>query len=297
MTSGAAKIWLLGDGRSGTTWVANLINHHRRYRTLFEPFHPTKVAEMSFLKANEYVSIGTKYPALEIAVSRVFEGQIDHSRVTSSTSIQGHHGILSKDIFANLFAPWACDECPSIKPILLLRNPFAVALSKQKKSNWTWHNDPRELLNQPLLKQDVLAAVESLIHETLVKNDPFLEQILFWSIINYVPLTQFAKGALHVMFYENIYLDPGAEIHQLQKFTTLDDAIELDHRIVHRASKASDTQSNVVIGRSPLNLWQTELTKQQISGGLKILDGFGLAELYSDDVMPNNGFIESFDVV
>ena len=36
-------IWLIGDVRSGTTWVSNLINHENKYRTMFEPFHPNYI--------------------------------------------------------------------------------------------------------------------------------------------------------------------------------------------------------------------------------------------------------------
>ena len=34
-------IWLVGEARSGTTWVSDLINWDKRYREMFEPFHPT----------------------------------------------------------------------------------------------------------------------------------------------------------------------------------------------------------------------------------------------------------------
>src|SRR5688572_637852 len=42
------RLWLIGDGRSGTTWAANLLNHRGRYRQLFEPFHPQMVSAASF---------------------------------------------------------------------------------------------------------------------------------------------------------------------------------------------------------------------------------------------------------
>ena len=33
------KIFILGDGRSGTNWLVNLVNFDRRYRLVYEPFH------------------------------------------------------------------------------------------------------------------------------------------------------------------------------------------------------------------------------------------------------------------
>jgi hypothetical protein len=33
-------VWVIGDGRSGTTWLMELINWRKTYREMFEPFHP-----------------------------------------------------------------------------------------------------------------------------------------------------------------------------------------------------------------------------------------------------------------
>ena len=36
-------ILLAGSGRSGTTWVSDIMNYDNEYRYIFEPFHPRKV--------------------------------------------------------------------------------------------------------------------------------------------------------------------------------------------------------------------------------------------------------------
>ena len=36
-------VFISGVGRSGTTWLTELINYNHRYRILFEPFHNKKV--------------------------------------------------------------------------------------------------------------------------------------------------------------------------------------------------------------------------------------------------------------
>ena len=37
------SVYLAGDGRSGTTWISEIINCDNRYRYMFEPFHPSFV--------------------------------------------------------------------------------------------------------------------------------------------------------------------------------------------------------------------------------------------------------------
>ncbi len=58
-------LWLIGDGRSGTTWVSSLINFDSHYREMFEPFHPAMVGEMDFLLPHQYVRPGDKHQKLE----------------------------------------------------------------------------------------------------------------------------------------------------------------------------------------------------------------------------------------
>jgi hypothetical protein len=36
-------IFLAGTGRSGTTWLSNIINYKNEYRYMFEPFQSKKV--------------------------------------------------------------------------------------------------------------------------------------------------------------------------------------------------------------------------------------------------------------
>ena len=44
-------VFLAGTGRSGTTWLAGLINHDQSYRDVFEPFHPGKVEALGGFKS------------------------------------------------------------------------------------------------------------------------------------------------------------------------------------------------------------------------------------------------------
>ncbi len=41
-------VFVSGVGRSGTTWVANIINYANDYRFMFEPFHPQRVDVVRF---------------------------------------------------------------------------------------------------------------------------------------------------------------------------------------------------------------------------------------------------------
>ena len=292
------KVWLIGDGRSGTTWVADLINHDGKYREMFEPFHPN-YAGHSYMFADQYVRANTSSDKLKNFAGQVFSGRLTHPRIDSSNSMKIYKGLLIKDIFANLFAYWASQIYPDIKTILLIRNPFAVALSKYKKMDWFWVTDPMDLLNQADLYEDYLFAFEDVIRKVSKDGDYISKQVLIWSIINYVPLLQFNKDNLDVVFYEKIFSEPEEGIFSILNYIDPNRELEqfrLGERVVKHISRYSGEESTLLTGKSPITSWKNELTAKQIDAGMAILEVFGFGDLYDQDVKPNRSVIDKLQL-
>ena len=288
-------IWLIGDGRSGTTWAASLINHDKMYREMFEPFHPTLVKDTQFLLPHQYVRPHESNEQLKAIASRIFSGTFAHPRVDAGNRALVYKGLLVKDIFVNLFACWASAHFPRIKILLLIRNPFAVALSKSKRKDWFWATDPMALMNQPRLYEDYLHPFEELIRKTIRKNDFILNQVLIWSIIHYVPLRQFDRGRIHVVFYEEIHANPENEISRLCDAGLIKNPGQtgIDEDIIRRPSKFAGSESNILLGKSPVTLWKDELSARQIDAGLRILQEFGFDKLYDEASIPDRQALEA----
>ena len=290
-------IWLIGDGRSGTTWVANLINHDNRYREMFEPFHPKLVDEMKLLLPHQYLKPDASDARIKKIAQDVFSGKFIHFRVDSQNSSLSYKGLLVKDIFANLMAFWAVKNFPQLKTILLIRNPFAVALSKQKKKGWLWTNDPMELLNQRELFEDYLHPFEDEIRAVCSKKNYILSQILIWAIINYVPLRQFNSKQLHVVFYEDMFSNPNDELAKILQFVSPGSPSAssfLDSEIISKPSRVCGNESNILSGTSPITTWKSELKADEINEGMKILKIFGLDKLYDESGMPDRNVVNEF---
>jgi hypothetical protein len=288
-------IWLVGDGRSGTTWVSSLINHQKNYREMFEPFHPRHEG-MEFLLPHQYMSDHDANDNLRVVADAVFSGKFMHHRVDSSNRSLLYSGLLIKDIFANLFCFWACRQFPRVRPILLIRNPFSVALSKYKKRKWFWVTEPLDLLRQISLHKDFLMPFEDLIRKTSAKGDYILNQILIWSIIYYVPLLQFKPEEIHICFYESIFTDPDREVSDILQFVRQKpDRIhtKLSKEIINRPSRVIGSDSNIILGTSPVSSWKGELSSRLIDEGLEILDCFGFADLYDTASMPQKDVLKT----
>ena len=292
-------IWLIGDGRSGTTWVSDLINHDKRYREMFEPFHPRLVNKMKFLAPHQYIRENDQNEKLRHIASDIFSGKFTHRRVDLENQSLTYKGLLIKDIFANLLSYWASLNFPHIKPVLLIRNPFSVALSKQKKKTWFWATEPLALLNQTALYEDFLRPFEDTIRRTSQKNDYILNLVLIWSIINYVPLRQFKPGTIHICFYEDLFTNTNEEISRIFPFTggSPKEELQLDTSLLSRPSRVSGKESNVLSGTSPVSYWKNELPAHLIDEGLQILQEFGFDELYDGNSMPRKEILERIQMV
>ncbi|MCG8345899.1 MAG: sulfotransferase domain-containing protein [Chlorobiales bacterium] len=289
-------VWLIGDGRSGTTWLASLINYRKKYREMFEPFHPWLDERMGFFMPHLYMRENNENANLKMAAEEVFTGKYMYERVDAGNYSMLYNGLLVKDIFANLFSYWISTRYPEIKIILLIRNPFAVALSKCKKKNWLWLNDPMALLDQKDLYDDYLQPFEDVIRKTRCENDYLLCQILIWSIVNYVPLRQFDPGKVQVVFYEDVVTNPGHEVSKIFDFIRKGQyqrQVKLSDKVINKPSKYAGKESNIIKGTSPLTSWKQEMTPRQIERGMGILEKFGFDELYDDSSMPDRNVINS----
>jgi hypothetical protein len=219
----------------------------------------------------------------------IFNGSFNDDRVDARASCCLHKGLLIKDITANLLCRAMTREFPHIKPILLIRNPFAVALSKFNTRQWVWLTEPLEFLKQKALSEDFLQPFEDIIKKTSAEKNYFLNQILIWAILHYVPLRQFKADDIHICFYEDMYTAPEREITRIMRFAKGDQTIatvNLADTLVRQPSWVSGQKSNMAQGTSPITSWKNELDPAVITQGLAILNHFGLADLYQGDGIP-----------
>lgn len=286
------RIWLIGDGRSGTTWAAGLINWKKNLREMFEPFHPFFVEEAKNISRHLYVRADDKKNDLNRVAPLVFSGKLVNRRVDADNSFRRKYdGLLIKDIFANLFAFWAARRFPDLKIILLIRNPFAVALSKRRTNSTLWMTEPKDFLQQSELFEDHLNPFKDLFLQT--GDDYFEKQILIWSVIHYVPLRQFERERILPVFYEDLYTNPEREMKKICEFTDAENENGWT-KIFDKPSRVAWEKSNVVSGKSPVTAWQSEVSKTQIKNSEKILERFGFARLYDDRGMPQKSVLDNF---
>lgn len=281
-------VWVIGAGRSGTTWLCNLMCSRHKYRFLFEPFHPSHNPEAKFLPEHYYLKPGESNPKLDKLAKKVFNGSAFFPNSDPANKHKLFDGLLVKDITANLFAYSLRKINPSIDIILLIRNPFAVALSRQNKPKWEWFNRPEALLMQQQLKRDFLEPFKEFITGISSKDDFILKQILLWSVTHYIPLQQFRKNQIQIVFYEDLVHHTSHELYRIEtalrnKSSEFQDALSED--IKYRPSKTTSLSSKQLRKKSPSD-WKNHINEHQLTQGNMILEKFGLNFLYDENGYP-----------
>lgn len=267
-------VFLAGSGRSGTTWLSGLLNHDSRYRLIFEPFHPGKVAGFRPFASKQYLRPGDRReaflgPAREVVTGRLRSGWADRGGALVARRR------LVKEIRANLLLGWLSESFPGMPIVLLVRHPCAVVASRLALG---WRDNLDETMAQGDLVADHLLPVEEHIRAA---RDPFERHLFVWCIDNHVPLRQFRPGAIHLCFYENLVLDPEPELRRLFRFV----GRHYDEGVLSKLGRPSPTSRRG--GAPSLDGWRELVGGDRLGRTLEILGLFGLDGVYGAGAMPN----------
>jgi hypothetical protein len=271
------SVFLAGSGRSGTTWLSEIINHRRDYRYVFEPFHPGKVGVCRHFRTKQYLRPGDRReeylrPARKILTGGLRSGWTDrfHRRFVARRR-------LIKDIRANLLLGWMRAHFPGMPMVLLLRHPCAVVASRLALG---WRDNLDETMEQRDLVEDFLRPMEP---EIRAARDDFERHLFLWCIDNYVPLMQLSPEDIHLVFYEDLLTRPEVEIPHLFAFLGRD----FDGRVYERMDLLSPLSRNDTAARS-VDGWRSSVTGLQIRRAVEILKLFGLDRIYGEGPMPDH---------
>jgi hypothetical protein len=287
-TDQTSTIYVAGTGRSGTTWLSDLINHRNQYRQIFEPLHPLGPVGSVFPR-HLYLRPEDNDPVRLKTARDVLSGQVRGRDVDRFNRRLVSSQRVIKDISSNLFLKWLHDHFPGMPIIFLMRHPCAV-LHSQTSVGWQKNLDL--MLNQESLVRDYL---DPYMAELRGMKYAFEQHIAMWCIENYVPLRQFAPGDIHVTFYEQLCVRPKEELAAIMSFL----GKRFDSRILAAAGVASLMavgHSAIFRGRGLVDSWRSELTDAELSRAMSIVKMFGLDAIYSEDPMPNPAGLASLMV-
>jgi hypothetical protein len=232
---------IAGSGRSGTTWVLDVIAETFQLRPVFEPLHPGAVKGAAPY-AWKYVPSDSDIAGMDAFFARVFAGHFSslwtdfrvHPRgifpeladlkdlqslktlrydwinafkqYRAFRSSRARKRVIVKCIRANLLLGWIVARFQA-KVLLLVRHPGAVVESKLRIAGVSW--DPEGMLN--IYRQDdKLKTLRAGLYTDLLSQalTPAQALTLLWCIENQAPMAEAKATGYLVVHYEDL-LDHG----------------------------------------------------------------------------------------
>lgn len=284
----ANTLVIAGSPRSGTTWLAELVQTIPRTAILFEPEHLTRVAAARDAGLSWHTSKepGESWPEGDDFFARVLRGEILTPWTTSLVpwrrAIAPHRWIV-KLVDANFLLGWLAGRFPIAPPLLLLRHPCAVVAS-QLRMGWAPVASPQLV---PFLEKHPPAAA---ILDSL--GTPVEFSAALWCMQTLSPLLLAPPRPILVVTYEMLVRDPTQELAKV--FRTWNLPIPEGLKAAAGRWSATTNRASVPGGSAdPRTSWQTQLTNEQVESILRVVHAFGI-DFYSDATEPDLQRLERF---
>jgi hypothetical protein len=272
-------VLLAGSGRSGTTWVAELMGQVFPFRLMFEPFFAARVPLCEPFAPRTYLPPDHDALRYLLPAQRILSGRVRHPWIDAHNPVWLASRRLIKDIRVNLLLPWLQQQFPTVPLLWLLRHPFAVVHSRLKLG---WQDHINDLLAQPMLLQVLTEAETRQMREA---DTPFERHLLLWLVENTVPLRLLPPGSYFPLFYEALLQEPEAGMQPLCTFLGLEPpAASL--ATASRRRSATDWLDGASRRLSRSHSWSQALAADDLQRGLDRLAQWGWTGVYADQPQP-----------
>jgi hypothetical protein len=280
-------IVLAGSGRSGTTWLGNIIAANWSFRIIFEPFDARQVpeAKAAGIPLRPYCSPGEGHPDFYSFTRLALAGKLRNRWVDQEGRRFWAWRFVLKTIRATLLLAWI-DENFHSPIVYLIRHPGSVIASRCRLG-WESHLDV--FLSEPALMRDYLSPYTDVIKS--VKTE-VQKHTVMWCVENVIPLKQLPHYDWIFCTYEHFYTEPLKETHRLLSRLGLKETRARLHT-VRELSHVTHKESALKMGKNILTEWKKELSTKDIADMTTILREFGI-NLYSvNEPLPNQDIYAS----
>jgi hypothetical protein len=283
-------IVVVGSGRSGTTWLAELLTRMLSARLIYEPFHPERIRLLRE-PTPLFLAPHTRHAALEGYVAALLAGQIRARTLERPRPIRFSRGRVLKDVHAMNTLPWLREHFASLSLVLLLRHPLAVGVSRLRAGEG-FRGRPFYGLSGYLSTQGGRReAEESPTADWLPlwdrfhgDPDPLIRYVAEWCIENVYPVTVARRYGITVVFYEDLVLDHRRALSAIAStcpFTSAPPEVVDPARpsttdwLGHAAAALKEGNREQLVSS-----WQQEVTGTALARCADIVDKFNLTHVY-----------------
>ncbi|HMD46408.1 MAG TPA: sulfotransferase [Acidimicrobiales bacterium] len=283
------SVLVLSSGRSGSTLFAELLATNPGFRLIFEPFRAHRVALSRDIRRGRFEPPEHDDADLTVAMTRVLSGRFRSVWADAYNTSRLPRGRIVKEVRTNNLAPWIVRHFPEVPVIYLVRHPVATARSVDELG---WRDDLDDLVGQERLMSLHFAPWRAVIDEAMADDrGTLVALVLRWCLENHVPITMLPRGSVHVVFFEDLVLDPVAELDRLASFLRrrrpdLWASWHPDAKRLEQPSRSDWRNGRPQRPEERVSGWRSAVDEEDLTRSVKLLDAFGLSRVYGADPLP-----------
>jgi hypothetical protein len=273
-------VLVAGSGRSGTTWIEELVNRNRDYRVLFEPFWSRHVPELRPFGDYRYVPPSQADPEFAAVVEPILTGRVRNRWIDHHNTVHVAHRRLAKEIRANNWVGWAADRWPQMTVVFVVRHPMAVVSSG---GSLGWGDGLDRVLSQPALLTDHFDEDTQDYLRSL--KDPWERSVARWCAENVVPFRTLGPSRATLVVYEALVSRDEEEVSRLLRAVNQEPDATL--------TTALDKPSRLARAGGPLSPdpaaggWLDRLDPAVRRRGVDVITRLGFGAIYGDSSEPD----------
>lgn len=296
---------VFGSGRSGTTWISDMLASCRGCIAFFEPLRAERSPQVPRWGASSdlpgpMVPVAHDCSPWEEYLNSLFSGGVrngwvrqDHRRVpdclesvplvtpllyrVSRRRFTRQEAKATTRVFkmirGNLLVPWMLSRF-SVDPVYVLRHPCAVVGSRLRLG---WSHGLENVLAQGGLREEL----RPWMHLLKRANTQLEKTAALWCVENLLPLRMVASGELRPYFYERFVKAPRREFSQAFRHLGLSPGFASFQRCNKRVSSPSNQSRS---GRP----WHHPLSRAEGETVLSMARAFGI-DVYGRSGLPRRG--------
>ena len=231
-------IWLLSDGRSGSTWFAQLLNCHHRFHVEHEPIHHNfnpRLLDQPLMPFPEDAALETHYLPLfeDMLAGRYITHRFGQKRTGGNfgNSAGNSNSLIIRDIHGLLIAPRLLSALPQLQPAIIVRHPAEVAASKIALTEWDWFADTERYLEDKTVRRELTG----LGHLIAAANTPYRRHVIHWAASHRFFFSAVSPRSLPIIRYPGARADMSEGVERVlatigQRETTHDTMFDIAWR-------------------------------------------------------------------
>lgn len=271
------QVFICGSGRSGTTWLEEVINANGKARVVFEPFHMTKGKVKQQPGPWEFVDPDDTSIEIHENLKGLFYGRY-RNKWTDSWNVSRfatYDFRLYKAIRAHGLLKYISLKFPEVSQVYIMRHPLA-ALSSYLPRNWPPRLD--YFLGQAKLCDGLLCP-----HVDFIRSvDGHVGKIMLrWCLENYIALSQLEEQDATVVFYEDMVVRPWREVERLKRGGRIEFPDDILDKFSQPALHSFDRGLSELSEDERVSKWKKKLSPEQVAEAEVVLKHFGFERIYS----------------